>query len=281
MSKKRLVPLALAVLLAALMVVVKMPQYGIRNDIGFAWGNALQVAYPEYQILHRGNADVERGWFSSAIAVEVDTHTNAAAKLKPRRILRISQNIFGDVTFPGIDGTTMTPYLLNFKGGTPASPGGKEAAEARAQALPRDGRFIVLVELSSPMAEGELPVRFEYGEWKRYFLSSVQPKSGKPVYWWPGWGGCTAMVIESPIQNCGARHVLDDYREWVRQLTDEDQQGLAEIGLDLQWLRIAAEAGKIYGFIDTVAGRDSLLELLAMPAVRTVHVVANVPAIND
>lgn len=242
---KRVATLVLVAVLATLIVVsLNKPQLGIASKMGFTWGNALQVAYPEYKITHRGNADVERELFSSSMAVEVDTHVNAAAPLKPRRMLRISQNIFGKVTFPGVGGTAMTPYLLNFNGGTPALAGEKESAVARARKLLPDGRFVVLVELAAPTPEGDLPVRFDDGDQQRYFLSSGQPKSKRPVYWWPGWGGCSTMVIESPIQNCGTRYVLNDYRKWVGQFTDGDRQNLAEIGLDLQQLRAAAEDGK-------------------------------------
>jgi hypothetical protein len=68
--------------------------------------------------------------------------------------------------------------------------------------------------------------------------------------------------------------------EASRPIHQWDQQDLAEIGLDPQQLRAAAVDRRIYGFIDTVGGRDRLLELLAMPAVCTVHVVADVPIID-
>ncbi|TXK42861.1 hypothetical protein [Nonomuraea sp. C10] len=245
------------------------------SNLGYTWGTALQVAYPEHQIYHRGDADMAVGYFSATTTVEVESHADAAVGVSRRRILKLSQNIFGDVTFPDIGPTTMTPYVENFQGGTHSRPGEKQRAIEQAKTVHPDRLVIVLVELTYPMREGVVPGGFDNGQEKRFFLSG----GPDPVYWWPGWGGCSTMVI--PGNNCGLRSVVNDYRTWVSQFTEGDADDLLEIGLDLRRLREVAAEGKVYGYIDTLRGRDELLDLLELPVIRIAHVLERVPEIGD
>lgn len=249
------------------------PQLGISANIGYAWGNALQVAYPEYQILHRGADNTKRDLFEARTVVEIDTHGNAANLGAPRRVATISQGILGAVSFPKLGRSALTPHLEKFKGGVSGSLLKSDDIE-KARLVSAHQRMVVLVELSSPMGEDQLPVYFDNGEWKKFFLSGVEPGTGKPIYWWPGWGGCTAMAIRN--QNCGTRSVVADFRQWVSQFADGDSENLARLGLDLRRLRVAANEGKIYGFLHVISGRDRLLQLLNKPEIRAVKIVEHI-----
>jgi hypothetical protein len=133
-------------------------------------------------------------------------------------------------------------------------------------------RVVVLVELARPMKEDALGefISWDNSEWKRFFLSKVQRQSKKPIYWWPGWNGCSAMAI--PSNDCANRSVVKDFRQWVGQFKEADNTNLARIGLDLRQLRSAAAEGLIYGFIVTRTGGD-LVKLLARPEIRTATVI--------
>ncbi|MEO3876696.1 hypothetical protein ABGB18_48765 [Nonomuraea sp. B12E4] len=266
---------ALVLMVPAYVWLQNEPRLGIAPNPAFTWGNALQVAYPEYQIRHGGPYEMTPGFFRYRTLVEIETHASTDFSESPRRVAEISQNIVGEVTYPTMGPTSMTPFLSGFKGGTPARSGEKEQARTRARSVPARQRVIVLAELAAPLPEPQVPIHVDSGEWKRYFLSGVQPSSGKPLYWWPGWGGCTAMAISGVF--CGTRNVIDDYRQWLGQFTDGDSDALAEIGLDLKAMKAAAAEGRIYGFLHTDTGPDEILDLLDLPEIRTVHIVETVP----
>lgn len=270
--------LSFAILVVAVRII-NHGQWGIDSNQCYKWGNALQVAYPEFQITHRGAADTERHLFAAKTIVDVDTHENAVFSQHDYRRAMFSQDIFGRVAFPDLGRTAMTPYLTAFKGGTPPAPGEKEQARAQARSLPRDQQSIVLVELSRPLTEKEMPIRFENGQGQRYFLSGAPTGRGKPIYWWPGRGGCWAITVES--QNCGPRIIFDDYRQWLAQFTENDEDNLRALGLDLERLRASAAEGKVYGFTYTARGRKQILDLLDKPEVRTARIIATVPDIDD
>ncbi|MEV0584556.1 hypothetical protein [Nonomuraea sp. NPDC050310] len=279
-NRSRLIALASAIAALGGLAAWSPPsirRLGIEENPGYTWGNALQVAYPEYQIYHRGSVDTTEELFSATTAVELDTHMNALTVSGPRQTFYISQSLLGDATFPALPRSHMSSHLKDFKGGLGESSEEKREAMRQAKQLPAAQQVLVLVELTKPLPETALDriLAYRNSEWKRFFLSGTQTLSEKPLYWWPGWNGCSAVVIRS--NNCGHRSVTADFREWVSQLSEEDAENLQKIGLDLQQMRTAAEEGLIYGFIDTRSGSRDLMELLERPEIRTVKVLERVP----
>ncbi|MFE0156689.1 hypothetical protein ACFWY5_56860 [Nonomuraea sp. NPDC059007] len=271
----------MAALLGATIWLTTKPQLGVVKNLPYVWGNALQVANPEYRIYHRGNDYTTRGLLEAVTALEIDTHVNAAASEKPSAVVEVTQSILGDVTFPALPASPLHPYIADFNGGAGDDAAGKRAVEERARSLPAHQQVIVLAELAKPLSEEELSrsvVAYSNSEMKRFFLSGIQG-SGKPLYWWPGWNGCSALSKWD--NNCGARSVVADFRKWVHQFTENDSINLAKVGLDLHAMKRAAAVGRVYGFMDTRTGSREVLELLVRPEIRTVKIVALVPELNN
>ncbi|MEV1004027.1 hypothetical protein [Nonomuraea sp. NPDC050202] len=262
-----------AIVVAAIGAVLWTQAYPTSRlqEFNYVWTNALQVGHPEYQIWSKG--DVSRQLFDISATVEVDSHSPSMVKGNVGSSSEVSTNMLGRITFTSLPQSPMGRHLKGFMGGRGSDLKAKNEAFVQAKALRSREIATVIVELASPLSEGKLEALTDFSvlEWKRFFLSGPQPLSGKPVYWWPGKGGCSATVLVDP--RCDNHSAVSQFRQWVHRLSDEDQDNLAELGLDLQSLRDAAAQGQVFGFIANTFSRDQVLNLLAMPEVRTVQIV--------
>ncbi|MGP3921169.1 hypothetical protein [Nonomuraea sp. 10N515B] len=241
------------------------------QEFNYVWANALQVANPEYQIWSKG--DVDRDLFSISATVEIESHSPATAHGVVDSVAEISENVLGRVGATPVPPNRMTRYLGKFMGGQGGSPEAKGEAVVQARTLKSRELATVIVELAAPLTEDELEAMGDFSmlEWKRFFLSGSQASTGKPVYWWPGKGGCSATRLVDP--QCSNQSAVSQFQQWTHNLSDDDQGDLAKLGLDLKVLRDAAAKGRIFGFIANTFSQDQVLDLLSRPEVRTVHIV--------
>jgi hypothetical protein len=267
----RTVFLVLVGLLASTVIWIQARPHAYHAEFGYLWSNALQVANPEYQLTFKG--DVKQEFFYLDMKVDVDSHSLATASEPAERVVEISEDWFGRIDFKSLPGNPMTHHLKTFGGGGGSDSQDKDKAMAQAGALKADEFATVLVELSTPMSEADVEKAFglDFGEWKRFFLSGSRPSSEKPVYWWPGRGGCTATFLVDP--RCGDHSAVSQFRQWVSRLSDDDQGSLAKLGLDLQHLRHAAAQGQVFGFIANTFSQRQMIDLLSKPEVRTIRIV--------
>jgi hypothetical protein len=240
----------------------------------YKWGNALQVAHPEYQVSFEGS--VRQSFFGVSMTLEMESHSVATDR-NPARAVEVSQDLLGRVTFSEMPRDRLTSYLREFGGGRGADSQAKQRAVREARSLGSDEWAAVLVELTAPISESELVslTPFDPPQWKRFFLSGPQPASRKPIYWWPGKGRCNAVYLVDP--QCDDPSAVSQFRKWVDHLQDEDRDNLAKLGLDLQELRAAASRGRVYGFIANAFNRRQILDLLSLPEIRTIHIVDRGP----
>ncbi|WP_188197709.1 hypothetical protein [Nonomuraea sp. SYSU D8015] len=262
------------VLVGALIAGIAWVSIGLNDSMskfGYLWGNALQVAHPGYRIAFQG--DVERHLFNTSMKVTIESHSAVISAESSERVAEVSKDLLGRIGVTNLPTDPMTDYLRTFRGGQGSDSKAKAVAVAQAESLKEKEVATVIVELSSPLLETEVErlTDFSVVEWKRFFLSGSRMPSGKPLYWWPGKGGCSATVLVD--RHCSNRSAISQFRLWVRNFSDDDRANLAKLGLDLQALRDAASEGKVFGFIANVFDRDQALKLLDMPEVRTVDFV--------
>lgn len=263
--------LILAGLLASVVIWVEVRPQSYLTNFGYLWGNALQVSNPEYQITFQG--DVKREFLGLEMELSIDSHSTAITSEPTERTVEISEDWLGRIAFERLSENQMTHHLEAFDGGGGSDPQAKTKAVAQAKTLEPDEFATVLIELATPMSEMDVEEAFDLSvmEWKRFFLSGLHPSSKKPVYWWPGKGGCTATALID--RRCSDHAAISQFRQWVHRLNDHDQENLAKLGLDLRHLRDAAAQGQIFGFIANTFSQGQILDLLSKPEVRTVRIV--------
>ncbi|MET8054604.1 hypothetical protein ABZU75_44235 [Streptosporangium sp. NPDC005286] len=267
----RNVVVVVLVLLAGMIAWVQFRPNSDPTHFGFVWGNAAQVANPEYRVSFGGGA--ERGLFRTSMTAEIGSHLDEITPDRHPGFVEISQDLFGNTDRTEFPGSSLTRYLRKFRGGEGVDLSAKKSAEIQVRSLEPEALTTVIVELAAPLAEEDLDkLGFSWDlEFKRFFLSGSQSMNGKPLYWWPGLGGCEATIFVD--HDCSIKSAVSQFRKWVSVLKDGDSASLANLGLDLRLLREAAARGKVYGFIANLHSRDRALDLLAKPEVRTLHIV--------
>lgn len=267
----RTVFLVLVILLASIVVWIQVRPHSYLTDFGYLWGNAAQVANPEYQLAFQG--DVRREFFALGMDITVDSHSRNNSSEPSERVVEISEDWLGTIAFKRLPEDPMAHYLETFRGGRGSDSQAKARAAEQTEELKSDELATVVVELSEPMSEVYVEEEFglDLAEWKRFFLSGSRPSPEKPVYCWPGKGGCSATLLID--HQCDNPSAISQFRQWVRRLNDGDQENLAKLDLDLNHLRAAAAQGQVFGFIANTFSRSQILGLLAKPEVRTVRIV--------
>ncbi|MGW4643875.1 hypothetical protein ACWEN6_35520 [Sphaerisporangium sp. NPDC004334] len=248
---------------------------GAARHVRLVMGNAYQVAYPEYRILLWGSDAYQRTPTSVSLEVEVQQH----ALDNLRSYVTLSQNILGRVTAsPEFPPSRMHPLLAGFRGGQGQDLGVKKAARALVESLGSGVTATVIVEFARPLSENGVVrlVPLRSADLRSFFLSPIQKSNRKPVFWRSGWDRCH----DRGLDGCDESSAIAQFRQWCSMLEEGDRDDLGKIGLDLDVLRRTAEEGKVYGLVLPGAGRESALQLLSSPLVRTVDIVDLAPRSN-
>ena len=218
----RTVFLVLVILLASIVVWIQVRPHSYLTDFGYLWGNAAQVANPEYQLAFQG--DVRREFFALGMDITVDSHSRNNSSEPSERVVEISEDWLGRIAFKRLPEDPMAHYLETFRGGRGSDSQAKARAAEQTEELKSDELATVVVELSEPMSEVYVEEEFglDLAEWKRFFLSGSRPSPEKPVYWWPGKGGCSATLLID--HQCDNPSAISQFRQWVRRLNDGGQE---------------------------------------------------------
>jgi hypothetical protein len=87
------------------------------------------------------------------------------------------------------------------------------------------------------------------------------------------WDGGLQCDERRDIDTCQNVSLFDGFRRWVSLLQPEDGGTLGEFGLDREYLRDAADRGRIVGHIESNRDSRTLDYALQDPKVKTVHVI--------
>ncbi len=160
--------------------------------------------------------------------------------------------------------------LQSFRGGQGADESEKTQARRELASLPDNSFSTAIIELADPLDERELSRIFADSVDTRtdtsfLFLSGLQEGMRKPIFWRP------CAIYRSA--ECEQKSSFELYRRWVSRLTWLDSSGLTQLDLDINRLRDAALEGRAYGLLTNGYPKPRLLEMLKIPAVRTIRIV--------
>jgi len=233
-----------------------------------------QVAHPEFLADVSGSGPTTFGR-----SLSLDARLLTAPPDPATVSVRLSQNLLGHVGVSTQVTDSPAADLLRTIGQVQASP--PKARERRQlRALPKSTVVSAVIEFTNPMDESELAAwladhqdlhQMSFME-AVYLMSSTNPT--KTVVW--------NGVLQAPVYGWTFRDVelrtgsfsgsvQSSFRDWVGELHDSDSDNLHRVGIDLNRLRAAAEAGLVHGMIVSGLHPAELIDLLDSPAVRTVR----------
>ncbi|WP_336211319.1 hypothetical protein [Nonomuraea sp. LPB2021202275-12-8] len=164
----------------------------------------------------------------------------------------------------------MTGMLQSFGGGQGADDGAKMQARRELTNLAENTFSAAIIELTEPLDEQKLDTTFAglvdtKTDTSFLFLSGLETGMSKPIFWRP------CAVYRAAV--CERTSSLELYRRWVSRFSWPDGIGLAQLDLNIDRLREAAQEGRVYGLLASGYSQRRLLEMLNMPEVRTIRIV--------
>ncbi|MEV4115465.1 hypothetical protein [Nonomuraea sp. NPDC049695] len=205
-------------------------------------GNAIMAANPEYYIevddpsLTEKNSANELRLPFSVKPLGFEGITKTVPWLK-----RYEVSVNGTGTSirsaPQLPATAMTGFIQGVRNRTELS------IDKTLARMPQSLRVFAVVELKDPLHPSDLK-KVPTGFITDVFFSPLV-SGRRPVFWRMG-PGCESMFLP-PCKS--DTDVVAQFKSWVGMLQPSDGKALAQLGLDLGLLRMAATDSKIYGFV--------------------------------
>ncbi|MEU7852788.1 hypothetical protein [Nonomuraea sp. NPDC049141] len=265
MTSRRMVRL-IALMAASIISLVEIIHFLADDPERFreVYGGAVQVAHPEQWLLA---SDASIDPISTRLEFWGDEYGGSKTEFLHGSV---SMNALRSLSKSLPPNTKMTGMLQSFRGGQGADEVVKMQARRELTNLPDNSFSTAIIELANPLDEWKLSTTFAGSidtktDTSFLFLSGLQEGMRKPIFWRP----CT--IYRSA--ECEQKSSLELYRRWVSRLSWLDGIGLAQLDLDINRLRDAAREGRAYGLLTNGYPKPRLLEMLDIPAVRTIRIV--------
>ncbi|MGN9782019.1 hypothetical protein ACTMTF_11355 [Nonomuraea sp. ZG12] len=228
------------------------------------YAGAVQMAHPEYRMRP---TDVSIGLISTRLEFRGDGYGRSKIGSLDASV---SMNALRYLSKSLPPSTKMTGILHAFSGGQGTNDSAKMQARHKLAELPENTFSTAVIELTEPLDEQKLNLALAglvdtKTDISFLFLSTTGMGMKKPIFWRP----CAVYRVAL----CEQASSLELYRRWVSRLSWVDGIGLAQMDLDINRLREAAREGRVYGFLTSGYSQPRLLEILNMPAVRTIRIV--------
>lgn len=265
MDQKRKVRI-IAVIVANVILAIEIFHFLADEPERFreVYAGAVQMAHPEHRLIGSG---ASIGLTSTSLEVLADEYSGSemgflygsVSMTVPRYL---SKSLPSD--------TKMTGMLQSFNGGHGVDHGAKTQARHELTNLVENTFATAVIELTEPLDEQQLDTTFAdlvhtKTDTSFLFLSGLEAGMKKPIFWRP------CAVYRADV--CEGTSSLELYRQWMSRLSWLDSIGFAQLGLNVNRLREAAREGRAYGLLVSGYPQPWLLEILNMPAVRTIRIV--------
>lgn len=228
------------------------------------YAGAVQMAHPEHRLV---DSSATISLTSTSLELLVDEHSGSEMGFLYGSVsMTVSRHLSKSLPLA----TEMTGMLQSFNGGQGVDDSAKMKARHELADLVENTFATAIIELAEPLDEQQLDATFAdlvdtKTDTSSLFLSGTEEGMKTPIFWRP------CAVYRAVV--CERRSSLELYRQWVSRLSWLDGIGLAQLGLNVNRLREAAREGRAYGLLVSGRSQPRLLEILNMPAVRTIRIV--------